>query len=89
MTWRPGRSKSAKLLAPPIDDPEVDLGEADQPIAGLGFGDADGLADQRLAEEDHLAAPADLAIAADLAHRVIGIIPGRLDLAGIARGEGR
>jgi hypothetical protein len=45
------------------NDPEVDLGEADQPVAGFGFGNADGFADQRLAEEDHVAAPPDLAFA--------------------------
>ena len=83
MSCRPGCSEPAKLLGPPVDDPEIDFGEADQPIAGFGFGDAHRLANQRLAEEDHLTAPADLAIAADpcsgqgqaLAQGVIGIVP--------------
>src|SRR6201981_3274991 len=83
MTWRPGGSEAAKLFAPPVDDPKVDVGKADKPVAGFGFGNTNGLADQRLAEKDHLAAPADLAIAAPLAHGVIGIVPGRLNLIGI------
>src|SRR5258707_632006 len=37
----------------------------------------------RLAEEDQVAAPADLAPAADLTHDVIGIVPGLLGLVGI------
>jgi hypothetical protein len=55
---------------------------SEKPITGFGFGDADWLSDQRLAEEDYVAAPADLAIAAHLAHVVIGIVPGLLDVIG-------
>src|ERR1700746_625135 len=83
MTWRPGGSEAAKLFAPPVDDPRGMSANADKPVAGFGFGNTNGLADQRLAEKDHLAAPADLAIAAHLAHGVIGIVPGRLNLIGI------
>src|SRR6516164_902853 len=77
VTRRPGGSEPAKLFGPPIDDPEIDVGKAHQPIAGFGFGNTNRLADQRLAEKDHVAAPADLAIAADLAHGMISIVPGR------------
>src|SRR5258708_31420963 len=83
MTWRPPRGKLAKPLAATIDDAKLDFGETDQPVAGFGFGDAHRLADQRLAEEDQVAAPADLAPAADLTHDVIGIVPGLLGLVGI------
>ena len=83
MTRRSGGSEPTKLLAPPLDDPEVNVGKADQPVAGFGFGNTNRLADQRLAEKDHVAAPADLAIAAHLAHGVIGIVPRRLNVIGI------
>src|SRR5262249_16863937 len=83
MTWQPAGSEPAKLFAPSIDDPKINVGKADKPVAGFGFGKTNGLADQRLAEKDHLAVPADLAIAAHLAHLVIGIVPGRLNLIGI------
>jgi hypothetical protein len=80
MMWRSGGSEPAKLLGPPVDNPEIDVGKPDQPVAGFGFGKTDGLADQRLAEKDRLAAPADLAVASHIAHGVIGIVPGRLNL---------
>src|SRR5215469_8145757 len=83
MTWRPAGSKLAKLFAAPVDDPQVDIGKPDEPVAGFGFGNADGLADQRLAEKNHGAAPTDLAIAAHLAHGVIGVVPRRLNLIGV------
>lgn len=83
MTWGPAGSEPAKLFASPVDDPEVNVGKADQPVAGFGSGTANRLADQRLAEKDHLAAAADLAIAAYLAHGVIGIVTGRLNIIGI------
>ena len=83
MTWRPAGSEPAKLFAPPVNDPKVNVGKADKPVAGFGFGNTNRLADQRLAEKDDFAAPADLAIAAHLAHGVIGIVPGRLNPIGI------
>src|SRR6516225_10198722 len=88
VTRRPGGSEPAKLFGPPIDDPEIDVGKAHQPIAGFGFGNTNRLADQRLAEKDHVAAPADLAIAADLAHGMISIVPGRFKLTGIGPRRG-
>src|SRR5262249_11154957 len=72
MTWRPAGSEPAQLFALPVDDPKVNVGKADKPVAGFGFG-----------KTNRLAAPADLAIAAHLAHLVIGIVPGRLNLIGI------
>jgi hypothetical protein len=83
VTWRPGGGEPAKLFGPPVDDPEIDFGKADKPIGGFGFGNTNGLVDQRLAEKDHRAAPADLAIAADLAHGMISIVPRLLDLIGV------
>ena len=44
---RPGRAEAMKFFRPAIDDPEVDLGEANDPVATVGFGDADGFALQR------------------------------------------
>src|SRR5271167_2577981 len=88
MRCGPACRKPTKLLGLPVDNTEIDFGEADQPVANLGFGNADRLADQRLAEEDHVAAPTDLAIAADLAHGVIGIVPGLLNLIGIGSRRG-
>src|SRR6516165_175868 len=83
VTRRAGGSEPAKPPGPPVDDPEVDFGKADKPVAGFGFSHTNRLADQRLAEKDHLAGPADLAIAADLAHGMISIVPGRFELTGI------
>jgi hypothetical protein len=34
----PAGREPAKLLAPPVDDPQVDVGKADKPVAGFGFG---------------------------------------------------
>jgi hypothetical protein len=56
MTWRSAGSEPAKPFAPPVDDPEVNVGKADKPVAGFGFGNTNGLADQRLTENDHFAA---------------------------------
>ena len=83
VTRRACGSEPAKPPGPPVDDPEVDFGKADKPVAGFGFSHTNRLADQRLAEKDHLAAPADLAITADLAHGMISIVPGRFELTGI------
>ena len=52
---RPGRAEAMKFFRPAIDDPEVDVGEAD-PVAAVGLGDADGFALQRFADEDQVAA---------------------------------
>ena len=41
---RPGRAKAMKFLGPSVDDAEVDLGEANDPVAAVGLGDADGFA---------------------------------------------
>src|SRR5467141_3944633 len=57
-----------------MDVSELDLGIAHQPVAALGFGDADRLADQRLADEDQLARPFDLAVAAHPADRDIAAV---------------
>src|ERR1700745_3295135 len=57
VTWRPGGSEPAKLPGPPVDDPEVDFGKADKPIAGFGFSNTDRLAAARLAGEERVAPP--------------------------------
>ena len=56
---RPGRAEAMKFFRPAIDDAEVDVGEANDPVAAVGLGDADGFALQRLADEDQVAAPLD------------------------------
>ena len=65
MAGWPARHKAAQPFGLAIDDAEVAIGKADQPIAGLGFGDADRLARQCIAEKDQIAAPFDLAAGAD------------------------
>ena len=54
---------------PAINDAEVDVGEADDPVAAVGLGDADGLSRQRLADEDRVAAPFDGPVSAHPALR--------------------
>ena len=73
---RPGRAKAAKFAGATVDDGEIDIAKADDPVAVLGLGDADRLAGERLTEEDELAAPFDLAGGADAAHGMLGIVPG-------------
>ena len=53
MTWR----EPVKLFVPAVDDPQVNIGKPDEPVAGFGFGNTNRLADQRLAEKNHGAAP--------------------------------
>jgi signal transduction histidine kinase len=88
MAARPGRHDAAKLFGVPVDEGEVEIGEAHDPVAGFGLGDADGLADQRLAEEEIVAALLDLAVGAHAPGRMVGVIPGFFDLAGIGPGRG-
>ena len=59
---RPARLEAAELLGPTIDEAKVDIGEAHDPVALLGLGDADELADEGFADEDEVATPFDLAI---------------------------
>ena len=73
---RPGRAEAMKFFRPAIDDAEVDPGEANDPVAAVGLGDADGFALQRLADEDQVAAPLDGPVGAHPAHGVPGIVPG-------------
>jgi hypothetical protein len=68
MAGRPARHKAAELSGRAIDDAELDIGEADDPVAGFGLSDAHSFADQRLAQEKQVAAPLDLAIAAHAPH---------------------
>ena len=72
---RPGRKEAAQSFAGAVDQSEVDVGEADDPVAVLGFGDADGLADQAFADEDELAAPLDFAAGAHPADGMVGVVP--------------
>src|SRR5437764_3702350 len=85
---RPSRREAAQFLGPAIDEAEVDGCEADDPVAGLGLGDADGLAGQRLADIDELAAPFDLAAGADATDGMVGIVPGFLEPGGISSRRG-
>src|SRR5882724_98520 len=85
---RPSRREASQFLGPPVDEAEVDGGEADDPVAGLGLGDADRLAGKRLADVDELAAPFDLAAGADASDGMVGIVPGLLDAARIGSRRG-
>ena len=79
---RPCRRKTTQFFACSVDQPEIDGGEADDPVAILGFGDADGLPGERLADENKIAAPLDLAGGPDPPGRVIRVVPWRRDLIG-------
>src|SRR5258705_13375408 len=68
---RPGRRKVAQFLGRAIDVAELDIGEADDPVAGECFGDTDGFADQGLTDEDEFATPFDGAVGAHTAHGMI------------------
>jgi hypothetical protein len=58
-----------------MDVAQFDISVTHQPVAALALGDADRLADQRLADKDQLARPFDLTGAAHAAHRnVIAIV---------------
>src|SRR4029077_12147047 len=73
---RPARLEAAEFLGPWIYEPKCDIGEAPDPVALLGLGDADELADEGFADEDEVATPFDLAIGTHPAHRMIGTKPG-------------
>src|SRR5215472_6222608 len=77
---RPGRRKAAKFFRAGVDDPEVDIGEADDPVAVLVFRNPYWLADERLTDEDEVAGPFDLTLAAYPPHRVIGVVPRFFDV---------
>ena len=84
---RPGRKEAAQSFAGPVDQSEVDVGEADDPVAVLGFGDADGLADEAFADEDKLAAPFDFAAGAHPADGMVGVVPGLVEALWTAPGR--
>src|SRR5258705_2132319 len=86
---RPGRRKVAQFLGRAIDVAELDIGEADDPVAGECFGDTDGFADQGLTDEDEFATPFDGAVGAHTAHGMIGIVGRFLDVIGIGPGGRR
>ena len=85
---RPARLEAAELLGPTIDEAKVDIGEAHDPVALLGLGDADELADEGFADEDEVATPFDLAIGTHPAYRMVGVIPGILHPGRIGSGRG-
>jgi hypothetical protein len=64
LAWLPGGAAgppgSGGAFGLAVDDAEIDVGEAHEPIAGLGFDHTDGFAGEGLADEDELAAPFDL-----------------------------
>src|SRR5262249_24482152 len=72
----------------PVDEAEFDAGEADPPVAAGALGDANGFADQDLAEEDELAAPLDLAVGVDTSHRMIAVVGRLAQRTRIAPGRG-
>ena len=75
---RPARLEAAELLGSTVDEAKVDIGEAHDPVARLGLGDADELTDEGFADEDEVATPFDLAIGTHPAHGMVGVIPGIL-----------
>src|SRR5271170_8293254 len=79
---RPGRRKAEQFFCPSVDDSEIDIAESKEPIAIGGLGDADRLAGERLADEDQIATPLDLAGGTDPAHGVLGVIPRFLEALG-------
>src|SRR5260370_16516463 len=60
---RPGRRIGPQRFGAAIDAADREIGEGDDPIAGLALGDADGLADQGLPAKNETAPPSDLAFA--------------------------
>jgi len=73
-----GPAQRTRTEAAPLrmDVAQFDISVTHQPVAALGLGDADRLADQCLADKDQLARPIDLTGAAHAAHRnVIAIVP--------------
>ncbi len=66
---RPGRAEATEFPGPAVDDAEIDVGDAKDPVAAVG------LAGERLADEDARAAPLDGAVGAHPAHRVPGVVP--------------
>src|SRR5579883_325269 len=88
MAGRPARHNAAQLSGLAIDETEVDVGEADDPVSGLSLGDADGLAGEGLVDVDELAAPLDLAAGADAADGVVGVVPGLFEFGRIGPRRG-
>src|SRR5919204_3180266 len=72
------RRSEAQETPVAIDDPEVVLAEADDGGAAVVLGQADELACERLADENALAAPLDLAGVMHTTNFMIGIVPGIL-----------
>src|SRR5947209_13541992 len=70
----PTRSEPAEP-ATNIDQADIQIAEPDHLVAGFKLGDADELADQRLADENPLALPHDLTRAAYSADLMIRVIP--------------
>ena len=85
---RSSRRNAAQFFGDTIDDAELDIGKLDPPIAVLGLGNGDRFADQGLADEDVLAPPFDLAVAADAADLEIGSVARVFDLARIRARRG-
>ncbi len=52
---RPGCAEATEFPSPAVDDAEIDVGDAKDPVAAVGLGDADGFAGKRFADEDALA----------------------------------
>src|SRR4051794_4472042 len=86
---RSARPEAAPLSGVAVDEAELEIGEADEPVTGRGLGDADGLAGERLADEDAVTAPADVAAGPHAALGAVGRIGGRFDPLGVASWRGR
>ena len=78
---RPGRAEAAELTGLFIDGSQIDVGVAHDPVAGMGFGYADGLAGEDFADEDEFSAPFDLAAGPHASFGVIGVVPGLRQIA--------
>src|SRR5271168_3950912 len=61
MAGRPARHEAMKLFRSALDQPEIEVAEANQPIAAVGLRDPDQFPDQRFTDENQVTAPFDLA----------------------------
>jgi hypothetical protein len=59
-----------------VDQADVEITEPHDMVSSLELGDANDLIAQSFADEDQLAMPFDLAIAADPADLMISVVPG-------------
>src|ERR1700677_4276588 len=80
MAGRPGRHEAMKLFRSALDQPEIEVAEANQPIAAVGLRDPDQFPDQRFTDENQVTAPFDLAARTPPANRMVCVIPKLFEL---------